>query len=71
MKGVKTMKQETILQSLKRIEDVIYSVPYDNLTIYLQGVKDIINLVNGEEDNISIANCIIEHINNLTDEIPF
>lgn len=65
------MKHETILQSLKRIEDVIYTIPYDNLTSYLQGVRDVINLVNGEEDNVSIADVITEHINNLTDEIPF
>ena len=64
-------KQEIILQSLKRIENVIYTIPYDNLTSYLQGVRDVINLVNGEEDNMSIADHITEHINNLTDEIPF
>lgn len=57
--------QETILQSLKRIENVIYTIPYDDLTTYLQGVRDIINLVNGEEDNISIADVVTEHIVNL------
>ena len=29
--------KETILQSLKRIEDVIYTEPYDDLTEYLKG----------------------------------
>ena len=65
------MKQETILQSLKRIEDVIYTVPYDNLPCYFLGIRDMINLINGEEDNASIADYIIDNINNLTDEIPF
>lgn len=63
--------QETILQSLKRIEDVIYTIPYDDLTNYLQGVRDIINLVNGEEDNIGIADVVTEHIENLTNKIQF
>ena len=54
------MKQETILQSLKRIEDVIYTEPYDELSDYLKGVRDVINLLNGEEPNDSVADFILE-----------
>lgn len=64
-------KQETILQSLNKIEKTIYSIPYDKLTDYLKGVRDMMNMLNSEEDNASIADFIIEHIENLTNEIPF
>ena len=53
------MSDETIIQSLKRIEDKIYTVPYDELPAYLQGVRDMINLVNGEEPSDEIADNII------------
>jgi hypothetical protein len=59
-------KQETILQSLRRIESIIYTMPYDYLTDYLKGVRDVINLINGEEDNTSIANYITDKVNNNT-----
>lgn len=39
----------TTIQQLKRIEQVIYTVEYDNLPNYLQGVRDMINLLNGDE----------------------
>ena len=55
--------KETILQSLKRIEDIIYTEPYDDLTEYLQGVRDIINLINGEEPSNEVANTILENFN--------
>ena len=66
-------KQETILQSLRRIERVIYSLPYDELTDYLKGVRDMINLINGEENSYSVANYIIERIDEakLEYELPF
>lgn len=54
--------KETILQSLKRIEDKIYTVPYDNLTEYLQGVRDVINLLNGEEPSNEIADTILDNL---------
>ena len=56
---------ETILQSLKRIEDVIYSMPYDNLTTYLQGVRDMINLVNGEEYSAEVVDTILKNLETL------
>ena len=39
----------TIIQQLKRIEQVIYTVEYDKLPEHLQGVRDMINLLNGYE----------------------
>ena len=53
--------KETILQSLKRIEDIIYTEEYDNLSDYLQGVRDMINLINGEEPCDEVADTIIEN----------
>lgn len=66
-------KQETILQSLRRIERVIYSLPYDELTDYLKGVRDIINMLNGEESSCCVASHIIEKIDELKLEydLPF
>lgn len=66
-------KQETILQSLRRIEHVIYSLPYDELTDYLKGVRDMINMLNGEEDSKSITNYVIEQMDEakLEYELPF
>jgi hypothetical protein len=56
---------ETILQSLTRIENKIYSVSYDDLTPYLQGVRDMINLVNGEEPAGDIADTILDNLKRL------
>ena len=39
----------TTIQQLKRIEQVIYTVEYDKLPAHLQGVRDMINLLNGDE----------------------
>lgn len=66
-------KQETILQSLRRIERVIYSLPYDELTDYLKGVRDVINMLNGEESSCCVASHIIEKMDELKleYELPF
>ena len=53
---------ETITQSLTRIEKMIYTLPYDELTSYLQGVRDMINLINGEEPNDLIADTVIRNL---------
>lgn len=55
-------KQETILQSLKKIEYLIYKLQYEDLNEYLQGVRDIIELINGEKSNIDIASHILEQV---------
>ena len=53
---------ETITQSVARIEQHIYSLPYDDLTEYLQGVRDMLNLVNGEENNKEVTDTIIQSL---------
>lgn len=53
---------ETITQSLTRIEKIIYTLPYDELTGYLQGIRDIINPINGEEPNDLIADTVIRNL---------
>jgi hypothetical protein len=67
------MKQETILQSLAKIEYIIYQLPYDDLSEYLQGVRDMMNLINGEEPNVDIANNILEQVvkQKVECELPF
>jgi hypothetical protein len=66
-------KQETIIQSLYKIETVIYSLPYDELTDYLQGVRDMINMLNHENDSKDFADFIIEKMKEakLEYELPF
>ena len=56
------MKQETILQSLKKIEYLIYKLQYEDLNEYLQGIRDIIELMNGEKSNVDIASHILEQV---------
>ena len=55
-------KQETILQSLARIEYLINKLQYEDLNEYLQGVRDMIELMNGEKSNIDIASYILEQV---------
>ena len=49
--------------ALKGIEKVIYSLPYDDLTPYLQGIRDMINLINVEEPPLEVAETIIRNFN--------
>ena len=67
------MKQETILQSLAKIEYLIYQLQYDELSEYLRGVRDMINLINGAESNADIASHILEQVakQQLEYELPF
>lgn len=67
------MKQETILQSLAKIEYLIYQLPYNELNDYLKGVRDMMNLINGEESNADIANHVLEQVaeQQLEYELPF
>lgn len=37
------------IQQIARIERVIYTIEYDKLPDYLQGIRDMINLLNGWE----------------------
>ena len=50
---------KTIIQSLARVEKEIYTLPYDDLTPYLQGVRDMMNLINGEENSEEVAGTIL------------
>ena len=56
------MKKETILQSLTRIEYLIYKLQYEDLNEYLQGVRDMIELINGEKSNVDITSHILEQV---------
>ena len=56
------MKHETILQSLAKIEYTIYKLPYDQLSDYLKGVRDMINMLNGEENPSEILDHVLEQM---------
>lgn len=40
---------KSTIQQLTEIEKIIFTLPYDELTPYLQGIRDMINLLNNEE----------------------
>lgn len=67
------MKQETILQSLAKVEYIIYKLPYDQLSDYLKGVRDMINMLNGEENPSEILDHVLEQMakQQLEYELPF
>ena len=58
---MKTSKDVAL--ALKGIETVIYTLPYDSLTPYLQGIRDMINLINVEEPPLEVAETIIRNFN--------
>ena len=55
-------ERETILKSLNKIEYLIYKLQYEDLNEYLQGVRDVIELMNGKKSNIDITSHIIEQV---------
>lgn len=55
-------KQETILQSLAKIEYLICHLQENEFSEYLQGVRDVINLINGEKPNADIAGYILKQV---------
>ena len=55
--------QKDVALALKSIEKVIYSLPYDSLTPYLQGIRDMINLINVEEPPLEVAETIVRNFN--------
>ena len=60
----------TIIRQLDKIADYIYQVPYEYLTDYLKGIRDMINLLNGEEQGeIPVFTAIDEIYTDL--EVPF
>lgn len=56
---------KTIIQTLKSIEDLIYTFDYDAMPEYLQGVRDLLNIVNGTEDNEGVEETIIDECQKL------
>ena len=64
----------TIIRQLDKIADYVYVVPYDELTDYLKGIRDMINLLNGEEQGeIPLCDTFFTAIDEIyTDlEVPF
>lgn len=67
----------TIIRQLDKIADYIYQVPYDELTDYLKGIRDMINLLNGEEQggkelSETVCNAVHEIYDELCEEeLPF
>ena len=49
---------------VKRIEKELYKLDYDDLSDYLKGVRDFINLIKEYEDSESITEYILEQIAN-------
>ena len=65
-------KQETILQSLAKIEYIICQLQKNDLSEYLRGVRDVVNLINGEKPNADIANYILKQVvkQEIENELP-
>ena len=64
----------TIIRQLDKIADYVYAVPYDELTDYLKGIRDMINLLNGEEQGeIPLCDTVFTAVYEIyTDlELPF
>ena len=64
----------TIIRQLDKIAYYVYAVPYDGLTDYLKGIRDMINLLNGEEQGeIPLCDTVFTAIDEIyTDlELPF
>ena len=60
----------TIIKQLEKIADYIYRVPYDELTDYLKGIRDMINLVNGEEqDGKELSETVYNAVHEIYDEL--
>ena len=49
---------------VKQIEKELYKLHYDDLSDYLKGVRDFINLIKEYEDSESITEYILEQIAN-------
>ena len=49
---------------VKQIEKELYKLDYDDLSDYLKGVRDFINLIKEYEDSESITEYILEQIAN-------
>lgn len=58
---------KSTIQQLTEIEKIIFVLPYDELTPYLQGVRDMINLLNNEEQREGelLIDTIIHNLKNI------
>lgn len=58
---------KSTIQQLAEIEKVIFVLPYDELTPYLQGVRDMINLLNNEEqkENELLIDTVMHNLRNI------
>lgn len=66
--------KKTIIEQISAIKDYIYQVPYDELTDYLKGIRDMTNLLNGEEQGeIPLCDTVFTAVDEIyTDlELPF
>lgn len=64
----------TTIRQLDKIADYVYAVPYDELTDYLKGIRDMINLLNDEEQKeVPLCDTVFTAIDEIyTDlELPF
>lgn len=64
----------TIIRQLNKIEYYIHQVPYDELTDYLKGIRDMINLLNGEEQSdIPLCDTVFTALDKINTELelPF
>ena len=62
--------KKTIIEQISAIKDYIYQVPYDELTDYLKGIRDMINLVNGEEqDGKELSETVYNAVHEIYDEL--
>lgn len=58
---------KSTIQQLAEIEKIIFELPYDELTPYLQGIRDMINLLNNEEqkDDELLINTVMHNLINI------
>lgn len=62
--------KKTIIEQISTIKDYIYQVPYDELTDYLKGIRDMINLLNGEEqDGKELSETVYNAVHEIYDEL--
>ena len=64
----------TIIRQLNKIEYYIQQVPYEELTDYLNGIRDVINLLNGEEQSdIPLCDIVFTALDKINTELelPF
>ena len=64
----------TIIRQLNKIEYSIHQVPYDELTDYLKGIRDMIDLLNGEEQSdIPLCDTVFTALDKINTELelPF